>query len=120
MGFKINGIAKCIDKFGKIGTVPVGPVILKGAQRVQRRAKIIVARDTGYLGRSIKYRPYENSYNKGAEIYTPVEYGVYIEFGTTKMRAQPFLRPAFLAESKTIINELNKFLVDRLVKITRR
>ena len=30
----------------------------------------------------------------GAVVGTPVEYGVYQEFGTRKMNAQPFLRPA--------------------------
>ena len=30
----------------------------------------------------------------GAIVGTPVEYGVYQEFGTRKMNAQPFLRPA--------------------------
>lgn len=36
-------------------------------------------------------------------IGTPVEYGPWVEFGTKKMDAQPFLRPALdLAKGKTI------------------
>jgi len=30
----------------------------------------------------------------GAIVGTPVEYAIYQEFGTRKMNAQPFLRPA--------------------------
>ena len=36
----------------------------------------------------------------GAIVGTPVEYGVYQEFGTRKMFAQPFLRPAIDIEAK--------------------
>jgi hypothetical protein len=35
-----------------------------------------------------------NPPKRGAIVGTPVEYGVYQEFGTRKMNAQPFLRPA--------------------------
>lgn len=36
----------------------------------------------------------------GAIVGTPVEYGVYQEFGTRKMFPQPFLRPAIDIEAK--------------------
>ena len=36
----------------------------------------------------------------GAIVGTPVEYGVYQEFGTRKMYPQPFLRPAIDIEAK--------------------
>lgn len=41
-------------------------------------------------GTSLTEKPSKN----GAIVGTPVEYGVYQEFGTRKMNAQPFLRPA--------------------------
>jgi len=44
---------------------------------------------------------------------TSVEYGPHIEFGTVKMSAQPFLRPALdLAQGKilTIVKENGKFI----------
>lgn len=44
---------------------------------------------------------------------TPVSYGPYVEFGTAKMMAQPFLRPAFhLAMGKALtITKVNAKLV---------
>ena len=34
---------------------------------------------------------------------TPVDYGPYVEFGTVRSNAQPFLRPALdLAQGKTL------------------
>lgn len=44
----------------------------------------------GETGSQLTERPPE----RGAIVGTPVEYGVYQEYGTRKMNAQPFLRPA--------------------------
>lgn len=44
---------------------------------------------------------------------TAVDYGPYVEFGTSKMEAQPFLRPALdLARGKvlTIVKKFGKFI----------
>lgn len=46
---------------------------------------------TGNLRRSIENKPVGNH---SQEIGTDVEYAVYVELGTRKMRAQPYLRPA--------------------------
>ncbi|MFW6214135.1 MAG: HK97-gp10 family putative phage morphogenesis protein [Spirochaetota bacterium] len=56
--------------------------------------------DTGNLRGSISHRfagPLEG------EVFTPVEYGPYIEYGTRKMKAQPYMRPA--------VDEVRKQLV---------
>lgn len=47
--------------------------------------------DTGNLRNSVTH--YIKNDNT-AYIGTPVYYGVYIEFGTSRMKARPFLRPA--------------------------
>lgn len=46
--------------------------------------------DTGRLRNSVTHYVKDNT----AYIGTNVEYGMYIEFGTSKMKARPFLRPA--------------------------
>lgn len=48
--------------------------------------------DTGRLRNSITHLV--QSGEKAAYIGTNVEYGPYVELGTKKMKAQPFLRPA--------------------------
>lgn len=65
--------------------------------------------DTGRLQNSIKHKPQ----SKDTEVvYTNVEYAIYQEMGTSKMKAQPYMRPAgenHLAEYKSIIErELKK------------
>lgn len=48
--------------------------------------------DTGRLRNSMKYEVVMDE--EAVYIGTEVEYGKYVELGTSKMRAQPFLKPA--------------------------
>jgi HK97 gp10 family phage protein len=80
---------------------------------VQAQAKLLVPRQTGRLGASITTRSgfgqETKPSGKGAVgtdtidkpsdpfetfVGTPVDYGPYMEYGTVKTSAQPFLRPA--------------------------
>ena len=66
--------------------------------------------DTGNLRGSINYQT--NTADKSVTIGTPVEYGIYVEKGTYKMQAQPFLEPAIMENYPRI-----KQLVSELMKI---
>jgi HK97 gp10 family phage protein len=56
--------------------------------------------DTGNLRNSITH----TSDGKAAYIGTNVEYGKYVELGTVKMAAQPYLRPAAADHGETYRN----------------
>ena len=58
---------------------------------IERDAKILSPIATGRLRASIT----SNRTGLHCVINDNVVYGVYQEFGTSKMRAQPFMRPAF-------------------------
>lgn len=51
--------------------------------------------DTGRLKNSISTEVSESGDSVEGVLYTDVEYGPYQEFGTRRMSAQPFFRPAF-------------------------
>lgn len=54
------------------------------------------ASDTGRLASSIKLQlPMVGSRNPVGQVYTNLRYGVYLELGTVKMRARPFLLRSF-------------------------
>ena len=61
------------------------------------------ANNTGALVRSIKVK--KNGRN--ATITISKDYAIYLEFGTSKMRARPFIIPAFLKTKKWFTDKLN-------------
>lgn len=69
----------------------VGDAVREAAMLVEREAKINAPVDTGRLQGSI------GSEEKNPllfEVGTNMEYAVPVEFGTSKMAAQPYLQPA--------------------------
>lgn len=69
----------------------------------QAGAKQACPVDTGRLRASIQYA---KTGEAACQVGTNVEYAVYVEMGTYKMAARPFLSPAFLASSRTLMEEL--------------
>lgn len=57
--------------------------------------------DTGYLANNIFLQI--DSDGLGASVESRAEYSDYLEFGTSKMRARPFLQPALEANRRKII-----------------
>ena len=91
---KIRGtkeVTANLKKAAEAIEVAVGDAVRKAAMEVERNAKINCPVDTGVLRSSI-----------GAEEITPllfevgtnVEYAAFVEFGTSRMAAQPYLEPA--------------------------
>jgi hypothetical protein len=64
------------------------------------------AKRTGTLGRSIDQETLERRRGRGREfigrVGTNVKYGFWLELGTRKMAARPYLRPALRAKSKML------------------
>ena len=67
--------------------------LTQAAILVERTAKQICVVETGTLKRSINRRIEKRK----AVIGTNIEYAPYVEMGTSKMSARPFLRPALEA-----------------------
>lgn len=79
-----------------------------------KRAKQLAPVDTGRLRNSIRKERLSETYNgmKG-EISANTTYALYVELGTVKMRAQPYLRPAMDAEFR----KFPKTLADRVQRL---
>jgi HK97 gp10 family phage protein len=76
---------------------PEGPVaaeILKRGIRVERVAKKLCPVDTGRLRASITHALGRDSQSVYCDVGTDVVYAPYVEFGTSRQAAQPYLRPA--------------------------
>lgn len=73
---------------------PAGKELARRSIRVERRAKQLAPVDTGRLRSSVTHELGRNGGELAARIGTNVEYAPYLELGTSRMSARPFLRPA--------------------------
>ena len=74
------------------------------ADEVVAEAKRLVPVDSGYLKSTITSRSL--TAGKEAEVFVGAPYAGYVEYGTYKMAAQPFLNPAFERKAKKLGLEL--------------
>lgn len=74
------------------------------ADRIVTTAKSIVPVDTGYLKSSIFAESGERG--KSADVIVGAPYAAFVEYGTYKMAAQPFLTPAFEAHAEELALEI--------------
>jgi len=108
----IEGGKELAEKFKSIGkqvyTQQEQAVMLAG-MLVERHAKLNAPVDTGRLRNSIATRLSDSSENNiSAEVGTNVQYAKSVEYGTSKMNAQPYLYPALENNKQKILKMLAK------------
>lgn len=74
--------------------------LMAGAEAVADSARSMCPVDTGRLRSSIGVSQSGN----GAEVYAGEDYAIYVEFGTYKTAAQPFLMPALSAAEEAVLS----------------
>lgn len=113
MAIKINA-KPLIERFSKYKSAPTkayASAMRRWGNEVVDEMRRIVAYDTGRLHDSITFQEISETEFR---IFTndTAPYGIFIEFGTVKMQAQPFFFP--------VLNEwepkLNKYIVEELQK----
>ena len=109
---KINGIgplAKFLKEASKMDGVKqaVKSNTASMQQKAQRYAPVAPVRG-GTLKRSITIEMRDNGYTGAVGSY--VEYSIYQELGTRKMKAQPYLRPALKETEIKFKKDLKKAL----------
>jgi len=102
-----------INEQGKLETIRA---LEKAAEMVRDEAKALCLIDTGSLQRSIRTFKREVSgvlcsvgVSAGGYVVNPktrrtVDYASFVEYGTSRMAAKPFLRPAFATMKPLIIS----------------
>lgn len=93
-----------------IATLPerADQIVAKAALDIEAHAKSIAPVDTGTLRASIQAIKIGLAHWK---VVVSVHYAAYVEFGTVKMAAQPFLQPA--------VNFVRPVLIQALRKVVR-
>jgi len=102
------------------------------AERVKEDAKVLCPVDTGSLRASIRRESlakpagslWEIGVRAGGYITNPktgkkVDYASYVEFGTSRMRPKPFLRPALLNNRALIEDAVRRALNEDVEEASR-
>lgn len=97
-------VEQLFERLKREAPITAKRVIKASAIRIEKRARQLVPVDTGKLRRSIEIE-YENG-GLIARVTSDVEYAPYVEFGTRKMHAQPFMTPAAEEERPRYLREL--------------
>ena len=71
----------------------------KAAFIFEKEAKRRAPVDTGFLRANIRAE------DDGSKVISHAEYSAYQEYGTSKMKAQPYMRPAARATRKKMLNK---------------
>lgn len=107
---EIEGGKELAAKFREIGgevTTEVEQALVKGALRVERQAKINAPVDTGRMRASITNRLVgAGSDNPVSEAGTNVVYAGFVEYGSSKSPAKPFLFPAYNQNKDKILKDI--------------
>lgn len=94
--------------------------VMAGAYVFEGAAKMLTPIDTGNLVNSIKTELVSSDETSAtAETGTGVEYAPHVEFGTKKMQAQPFFRPAWDENLDAIRATIRRFAQQSIDGATR-
>lgn len=120
---RVINLDKVLLKLESLEDIDLEPVLKEVTNRIKRDAKINAPVDTGDLRASISSMVEKEGQGQSTKwigrIYTNLEYAKYQEFGTSKMKAQPYLLPAYKANkvyADKAIKSALKYNIKRLTK----
>ena len=106
VSFKVKGVDRLVRQLAiksKQARIATDRQLELSSKRIERMAKVKAPVDTGALKNSIFSAKAGNLTYK---VTAPQHYAIYVEKGTRKMRAQPYLKPALDAERPKLISKL--------------
>ena len=108
VSFKVKGVDRLVRQLAiksKQARIATDRQLELSSKRLERMAMVKAPVDTGALKNSIFSAKAGNLTYK---VTAPQHYAIYVEKGTRKMRAQPYLKPALDAERPKLISNLRK------------
>lgn len=108
VSFKVKGVDRLVRQLAiksKQARIATDRQLELSSKRIERMAKVKAPVDIGALKNSIFSAKAGNLTYK---VTAPQHYAIYVEKGTRKMRAQPYLKPALDAERPKLISNLRE------------
>ena len=112
MSIKVSGVRKLqqaiTDFEGRIDKETI-KVLQTAAKRVRKRQKELAPVDDGDLKRSITFQIKGARWRRVAEIGPKLKkpYPMYQEYGTARMRANPYVQPSIAGEAERLADGLD-------------
>lgn len=114
--------AKVLQKIDDKGIAELDSLVKDATLPVLHKAQSLAARRTGKLQSAIKMKKVKSK-RKTRIVYrvftSKVKYSFHVEGGTTKMQAQPYMRPALDQNKQRAATDISKGIikvVDRYIK----
>lgn len=98
----VAGMTKLMAQLQGVGYQFTTDDLLKGAEVILTRAQTLCPVDTGFL----RETGYISVFSTEVVIGFDAEYASYVEYGTSKMEAQPYLRPALDEAEEEALNAI--------------
>lgn len=115
MAVTVKGLSSLQAKLRKLDPLTSNAIasgVSKAGALVEGAAKMIVPVDTGHLRASISGKTEKTTGGATATVGTNVEYAAYVELGTSRQAAEPYLHPA-LQKNKQKAKQL---IISEIVK----
>ena len=113
----LSNLIKDLERIPKELDDQLDKVVSGNAAELEKNAKKIVPVDSGKLKQSIGKNKIDN---KEWEVKTNTTglatYGVYVEYGTSKMSAQPFMFPSLFKQRPIFFKDIENLLKKVLKK----
>ena len=118
----MDEVIKLLEEMGEEAESVIDDAAKSGAQIVLKRAKQIVPVDTGVLKDSLILKKSKIKNAKVKSVYTVskksgAKHFAPVELGTSKMKAQPFIRPAFDENLKNVASKINEEILRAIGRI---
>lgn len=106
--FQRGDVSSLVERIRGAATAAVAQT----SEHVLQQAQVIVPIDTGALYASGKTSLEQLPEGPAEEVAFEKEYAAYVEFGTSRQRAQPYLRPALDAAHSLFVDTVKKEVGD--------
>lgn len=117
-GLGIEGLQELNQEFNDLEnalTQEVITALMRGGMIIEADAKRRCPVDTGRLRASLTTDvEREGKTTFVLKVGTNVEYASFVENGTSRMAAQPFLRPAVDAKAKDVVDEIRESIREQI------
>jgi HK97 gp10 family phage protein len=102
MGYELSGLSEFVSKLEKLKGLDLSKIGSVGCYTIEELAAPLVPVDTGFLRNSASVE----SIDGGASLTYGASYSWYVENGTSKMAAQPYVRPTIDNNSELILSKM--------------